>query len=185
MRKILVVVLCGFVLTQCCGCMSILGAIIGHQSGELCAGLAIGAALDFGEDVARGVGEVLADTAKEFEKNSHFNADDGTMALPAVAYTPARMFKVKDRLREMLEQNDWTCNVVKKTTKTGLFTKDRFQETWRCKTDTGDAFDLQICAEQGDDARLIITVPEDSKADKIQITTQIYQWLEIICLGKS
>ncbi len=184
MRKAIWVLFCGSILLVSGGCATILGGIIGYQSAELCAGLAIGAALDFGDDLGRGVGEALADPAKEFQKGASFNADQGSIKLPAIAFTPDRMQKVKARLQDTFTQNGWSANVIEKTAKTGLFRRDRFGEKWRCTTPAGEPFVLQIRVEQGQEAHLTVTLSEESQADRAQVTTQIYDWLEAICTGK-
>jgi len=180
MGRILCWLLLLSVILASSGCGTILGGIIGYQSGELCAGLAIGAAVDFGDDLARTIAESLADMEKEFQQNSEFNAEHGTITLPGVAFTPARMQCVKQKLQEKLKAYNWKYKVVRRTAKKGLFRKDEFHEKWECKDDKERSFDLEICYQQAGDARLTVKVDEDSQADKAAVTSQIYEWLEEI-----
>jgi hypothetical protein len=184
MSKLSLLLLSIVVLFSCSGCATILGGIIGYQSGELCAGLAIGAAVDFGDDVARAIGRALADVEKEFQKNSRFSAAAGTIELPGIAFTADRMQKVKWELKSKFDENGWTYGVVEKTTETGLFRRDRFWEKWKCATADGQGFYLEVCSRQDENTRLTVTVPADSQADKADVTTHIYQWLEEIVAGK-
>ena len=86
----------------CCSCATILGGIIGHQSGELAAGLAIGAAIDFGDDLVRGICYMTADIPKEFQNNSQVNTDEGTIQLPGIAFNADRMRPVTQMLKDKM-----------------------------------------------------------------------------------
>ena len=157
-----------------------LGGIIGHQSGELAAGLAIGAAIDFGDDLVRGICYMTADIPKEFHNNSQVNTDAGTIQLPGIAFNVGRMPRVKRILKDKMSKNGWKHSVVEKTAHTSLFNKDRFSENWNCVTKEGGEFDLKICYRQDEDPCLSIKVGQGSKGDKVAITSQIYDWLEEI-----
>ena len=159
------------------GCATILGGIIGHQSGEACAGIAIGAAIDFGDDVARGISLMLADADKEFQEKSSLNTEEGTICLPAIPFTTKKMVIVKENLQQKMVENGWTSEVVEKTAKTGWFCRDKFHERWRCTTADGEVFELRIDHKQDKAPSLKVTVPEGSSADKATITAQIYKWL--------
>jgi len=63
----------------CSGCATILGGIIGHQSGEAVAGAAIGAAIDFGDDIVNGIGLFLTDKKTRFEQKVSLNSEEGNM----------------------------------------------------------------------------------------------------------
>lgn len=177
------VILCGLLISVacfCCSCATMLGGIIGHQSGELAAGLAIGAAIDFGDDLVRGICYMTADIPKEFQNNSQVNTDAGTIQLPGIAFSAGRMPAVKRKLKGMMSKHGWEFSVVEKTAHTSLFNKDRFSENWNCVTKDGEEFDLKICYKQDEDPCLRIHVGPDSKGDKVAITSQIYGWLEEI-----
>lgn len=180
MRKIILYGLLIGISFYCCSCATILGGIIGHQSGELAAGLAIGAAIDFGDDVVRGICYMTADVPKEFKNNSEICADEGTIRLPGIAFNTERMRPVTKMLKDKMTENGWKYEVAEKTAKTSLFDKDRFSEHWNCVTQKGDAFNLRICYVQDEDPHLRVCVKPDSKVGKRVITSQIYDWLEEI-----
>jgi len=180
MKKVILSVLLILVACFCCSCATILGGIIGHQSGELAAGLAIGAAIDFGDDLVRGVCYMTADIPKEFKNNSQVNAEEGTIQLPGIAFNVGRMPAVKQKLKGKMSENGWKYSVVDKTAKTSLFDKDRYSERWNCVTEEGKEFDLKICYKQDEDAHLTVWARPDSKVDQETITSQIYDWLEEI-----
>ena len=176
-------ILCGLLIVVACYCSScatIVGGIIGHQSGELAAGMAIGAAVDFGDDLVRGVCYMTADVPKEFKNNSQVNADEGTIQLPGIAFNIDRMRPVKEMLKDKMVENGWKYSVTEKTAKTCLFGKDRYSESWNCHTQQGDVFDLKICYKQDEDAHLKVTIGPESTIGRGAITSQIYDWLEEI-----
>ena len=180
MKKI---ILCGLLVAiacYCSSCATVVGGIIGHQSGELAAGLAIGAAIDFGDDLVRGICYMTADVPKEFKNNSEINADEGTIQLPGIAFNIERMRPVKEMLKDRMTENGWKYEVAEKTAKTSLFDKDRYSEKWNCVTKEGQAFELNVCYKQDEDAHLRITPGPDGTAGKGAITSQIYDWLEEI-----
>jgi hypothetical protein len=156
------------------------GGIIGYQSGEMAAGMAIGAAIDFGDDLVRGICYMTADVPKEFKNNSQINADEGTIQLPGIAFNIDRMRPVKAMLKDKITENGWKYEVSEKTANTSLFDKDRYSENWNCVTQEGEAFDLKICYEQDEDAHLRVTIGPESTVGKGAITSQIYDWLEEI-----
>ena len=176
-------ILCGLLIAVACFCSScatIVGGIIGHQSGEMAAGMAIGAAVDFGDDLVRGVCYMTADIPKEFKNNSQLNANEGTIQLPGIAFNIDRMRPAKEMLKDKMVENGWKYSVTEKTAKTCLFGKDRYSENWNCHTQQGDVFDLKICYKQDEDAHLKVTVGPESSVGRRAITSQIYDWLEEI-----
>lgn len=180
MRKMILYGLLIVIACYCSSCATIVGGIIGHQSGELAAGMAIGAAIDFGDDLVRGICYMTADVPKEFKNNSQINADEGTIQLPGIAFNADRMRPVKQMLKDKMSENGWEYKVAEKTAKTSLFDKDRYSENWNCVTQEGEAFDLEICYKQDEDAHLTVWVKPSSTVDKGPITSQIYNWLEEI-----
>jgi hypothetical protein len=180
MKKIILYGLLIVITCYCSSCATMWGGIIGHQSGELAAGMAIGAAIDFGDDLVRGICYMTADVPKEFKNNSQINADEGTIQLPGIAFNIDRMRPVKEKLKDKMSENGWEYKVAKKTADTSLFNKDRYSENWNCVTQGGKAFELKICYKQDEDAHLRVTVGPDSTGGKGTITSKIYDWLEEI-----
>ena len=180
MKKIILYGLLVVIACYCSSCATVVGGIIGHQSGELAAGLAIGAAIDFGDDLVRGICYMTADVPKEFKNNSEINADEGTIQLPGIAFNINRMLPVKEMLKDKMAENAWEYKVAEKNARTSLFGKDRYSENWNCVTQQGQAFELKICYEQDENAHLRVTIEPDSTGGKGAITSQIYNWLEEI-----
>lgn len=117
MRKGLVSAFLIVICLHCNGCATLLGGIIGYQSAELCAGLAIGAAVDFGDDVARGIGQISAKEesfCKENIENTDLNATAGTIKLPITPFNKERVFTIISRLEETLEKNGWSHQILEK-----------------------------------------------------------------------
>ena len=176
----------------CSGCATILGGIIGYQSGELAAGLAIGAAIDFGDDIARGIGQMTADEknfSRDFQKKATLNAPKGEITLPINPFNQQRTMEIAQRLRDTMSDHDWTCQLVEKTTHDHLICADRWNETWNCTTDSGQpfAFKIDFCSDR--DTRFYIR-SVDSCGEQQQppvaltpeqqspISTRIYELLE-------
>ena len=205
-RVLLSLVLAAIVFT-CSGCATILGGIIGYQSGELAAGLAIGAAIDFGDDIARGIGQMTAkekDLQQDFRKKSTFNTNTGEITLPINPFNRQRIMNISDQLRNKFEENNWTCERAEKTVCTPFLGPTRWQEKWSCTTENGDSFVFQICFHSSRNTKFQIcqvsehspqpgpneenapsTPPADSPPQdaKAVITGQIYQWIEQIVTG--
>lgn len=156
------------------GCATILGGIIGHQSGEACAGMAIGAAIDFGGDIARCISQAAANPEKEFQQKSELDVSCGTIELPGNAFTASRMMRVNKGLQDKFVQNGWACNIVEKKAKTGLFCKDDFREKWECATDQNQPFTLELHIKQDEDQKISVQIPDESQADRAAVTSQIY-----------
>ena len=185
MKIVLLTSLLVFLISLTSGCATILGGIIGHQSGETCAGMAIGAAFDFGDGIARGISQTMANPEKEFRQKSEINAKCGTIQLPGNAFTTSRMIRVNKELQDKFMQNGWTCSVIEKSAKTGLFCKDDFKEKWECSTAQNCQFTLNLHVQQDEDQELSVQMPDQSQAERAEITMQIYMWLEEISAGKT
>jgi len=185
----------------CSGCATILGGIIGYQSGELAAGLAIGAAVDFGDDIARGIGQMTANEknfARDFQKKSTFNAQKGEITIPINPFNQKRTMDIASRLQDVIQKNGWTCQQVEKTVHDPLICPDRWTETWHCTTDTGQPFAFKIDFSSDRDTRFRIqsiagcaqktgseAPPNLTQEQTTNITSQLYQWLEQVVISGS
>ena len=181
-RWILFVTVLAGVLCCCSGCATILGGIIGHQSGELAAGLAIGAAVDFGDNIINGVGQMLSDDQKEFRQHAMVDSEAGKITLPRRGFSVDRTKALLSDIQPRFEDAGWTHERIK--LKTGFYvTNYTHSETWRCANSDGQPFELDIKMGWQKDSRLDIQIPPDSKADKSSVTLEIYGWLEDCVLG--
>jgi len=170
----------------CSGCATLLGGIIGYQSGELAAGLAIGAAVDFGGDIARGVGQMTAkenNLYRDFQKKSTFNAQRGEITLPICPFNQKRTMDIAFQLRKKFEENGWTCQQTEKTIRDHLICADHWKETWQCKTAQAEpeqSFELKIDFRSNRDTEIRIKCTDHSTEQTAAVTSQIYKWLEQI-----
>jgi hypothetical protein len=168
---------------QCGGCATILGGIIGYQSAELAAGLAIGAAVDFGDDIARGVGQMAAkkeNFCRDFETKGTLNAKTGEITLPIVPFNQERITTIVDRLQNTLEQNGWSRQITKKCFKRAFLEPLRGHEKWKCTTSEQESFELEIKFNSNHDTTF--RIHECAEEKRIKYTCQLYNWLkEGIC----
>jgi hypothetical protein len=163
---------------HCSGCATLLGGIIGYQSAELCAGLAIGAAVDFGDDVARGIGQMSAKEesfCQEYIENTDLNAAAGTIRLPITPFNKKRVFTIISRLEETLEKNGWSQQIMEKTSRNSWFGSHLYQK-WHCTTPDQRVFDLEIRYNSDRDTELMIL--DCSEENRIEFTNQIYEWMK-------
>jgi hypothetical protein len=186
-----------------------LGGIIGHQSGELAAGLAIGAALEFGDDIVRGISQMGAkdeDLQRDFKTKAAFDMEKGKITLPICPFNQTRVTEITNRLRRQFETNGWACEPTQKTVHQPWFSPDRWKEKWTCATDDGKPFEFQIDFRSNRDTELYIrnvgscdkkappcgqTEPKSTLSAEIAlnqediavITRKIYHWIEAIVLG--
>jgi hypothetical protein len=201
-KSLILSLLLAITLLICSGCGTILGGIIGYQSGELCAGMAIGAAVDFGGDIARGVGQMTAkpkDLVRDFQQKSSLNAPDGRITLPICPFNLKRTMEITRRLQTKFAESGWTFLLIEKTTHDSLFSPKSWQEKWSCADDQQQSFEFRIDFSASSDTEFHIqspyicppkespeegesktTVPELSKDQIAAITRRIYQWIEEI-----
>ncbi len=175
-QAFLAIVLAG--ITFCCsGCATILGGIIGHQSGELAAGLAIGAAVDFGDNIVNGVGQMLADDQKEFRQRAVVDSDAGTIQLPRKGFSVDRTKSLLAKIQPRFEEAGWTYERTRLKT-CFSFSNYVHDETWRCTDASGQPFELDIQMGWKKDSKLKVQIPSGSEAKRSEVTLQIYGWLE-------
>ncbi len=188
----------------CSGCATILGGIIGYQSGEACAGMAIGAAVDFSGDIARGIGQMSADQKdlmRDFKKKSSVNGPEGQITLPICPFNLNRTMTIAGRLQDKFKENGWTCQLKEKTTHDNWFNPRRWEEKWTCTDDQQQPFEFRIdfCSSRDTEFHIQSTSccpskesPEQGEGESqpaaadlspeqtAAITGRIYQWIEEI-----
>lgn len=166
----------------CSGCATIVGAVIGHQSGEMLAGAAIGAAVDFGDDIAVALGQTFGDEHKQLQEKATLDSEKGCIGLPRSAFSVNKLEKLIILLQKKLEQNSWAYTVTKKKVSKGRIL---LSETWNCQTADNIIFDLMISYKKNHDPTLKITPTQEHTGKKGEITIQIYQWLKDISAAES
>ena len=164
----------------CSGCATILGGIIGYQSGELAAGLAIGAALDFGGDIVNGVGQLLTDKEVRFEQKVSLDTEEGKIEFAKSDFSAEKMERLMRKLEKKFEQNGWSYTMVQKKRHTG---RTLLSEKWRSKDGDGKEFELSILRERHKDTQISIEPADEDALSRHAITVQIYNWLKEAAIG--
>jgi uncharacterized protein YceK len=178
---------CIFILTACLcccsGCATILGGIIGHQSGETCAGMAIGAAVDFGGCVINGIGGLFTDREKEIQQKTILDSEKGRITLPKNAFSVDRTKKLLKSLEDKLVQDGWDCQTT--MMKSEYRPKYQLQQRWTCQKAGSQTFDFYMQLDTNQDQKFRVEVPPGSEVNRSQMTITIYTWLEEIIAGKT
>jgi len=168
------------VALQCSGCATILGGIIGYQSAELCAGLAIGAAVDFGDDIARGIGQMTAkeeNFCRDFNENAAMNANSGQITLPINPFNRQRIATLVADLQVTFEKNGWSRQLIEKNSqKPFIIGSECRYEKWACSTAEQETFELEISFKSDRDT--IFRILDCSEEKRLAVTNQLYQWLQ-------
>jgi len=164
----------------CSGCATILGGIIGYQSGELVAGAAIGAALDFGGDIANGIGQLLTDKEVRFEQKVALDTEEGKIEFSKSDFSVKKMERLIRKLEKKFEQNGWSYTMVQKKRLTG---RTLLSEKWLCKDSDGDEFTLSVLREKCKDTHISIEPPDKDAIRRHEITISIYNWLKEAAIG--
>ncbi|MBC8469420.1 MAG: hypothetical protein H8D56_08100 [Planctomycetes bacterium] len=175
----LCVVLFGYLC--CSGCATILGGIIGYQSGELVAGAAIGAALDFGGDIANGIGQLLTDKEVRFEQTVSLDSEKGKIEFAKSDFSPGKMEKLMRKLEKKFERNRWSYTMVHKKRRTG---RTLLSEKWACRDSDGNEFELSILQEKCKDAHIMIEPADENAHTRHALTIEVYNWLKEAAIGQ-
>ena len=166
----------------CSGCATILGGIIGYQSGELVAGAAIGAALDFGDDIVNGIGQLLTDKEVRFEQKVTLDSEEGKIEFAKSDFSAEKMERLMRKLEKKFKQNGWSYTMVQKKRLTG---RTLLSEKWRCKDGDGNEFELSILREKCKDTQILIEPTDEDVLSRNAITIKVYNWLKEAVIGPS
>ena len=159
----------------CSGCATILGGIIGHQSGELVAGAAIGAAIDFGGDIANGIGYLLTDKETRFEQKVSLDSEEGKIEFAKSDFSADKMERLMRKLEKKFEQNGWSHTMVQKKRLQG---RTLLSEKWHCMDINGNEFELSILRERCKNTQILIEPANEDALSKNAITIEIYNLLK-------
>jgi len=173
MRKILLTLFLTAITLYISGCATILGGIIGHQSGEKYAGAAIGAGIDFGPGIVSGIGRMTANPDKAI-KHARIDSQKGQITLPEWAFSSKQLEVLTRQLQNIFQENQWTGNLEEKKREVG---RTVFQEKWQCKTKNGIEFEMTVLKEKRKRPKISIKVPADNRSKQSEITIQIFDWL--------
>ena len=173
MRKILLTLFLTAITLYTSGCAAIVGGVIGHQSGEAVAGAAIGAGLDLGPDIVRGIGQMIANPEKDI-KNARIDSQQGQIILPEAVFTSKRLESLTRQLQNIFQENQWTASLGEKKSGVGCTV---FQEKWQCKTKDGVGFEMTVIRKKHKKPEISIKVPANDRSKQSEITIQIFDWL--------
>ena len=174
-RKVLMWTVALFVCLYCSGCATILGGIIGYQSNEMWAGAAIGAALDFGGDIANGLGQMLTDKETRFEQKVSLDSEQGTIEFARSDFSTEKVEDMMRSLEGKFGQNGWSYSLVEKKVSTGRIL---LSEKWKCKDAGGGEFELNLLHEKCKPVKISIEQVGQTPINRGVTTIQIYEWLK-------
>ncbi len=180
MHKVMFFVVLVLMLFCVSGCATLVGGIIGHQSGEAVAGAIIGAGFDFGGGIIDGIGGLLTAPEKRFEQKTSLDSTTGTITLARNEYSVEKIEKMTAGLAAKLEENGWSRTVMEKKVQTG---KTLFFEKWKCKNADGQEITLSILKEKCKDTQVTIEASEESTVNRDAFTVDVYTWLKDTLLG--
>ncbi len=166
-KKVLISLVLAIIPCGLTGCATILGGIIGYQSGELAAGMAIGAAVDFGDDIVRGIGQMGAkekDLRQDFLKKSTLDTKAGKITLPINPFNEERIFTLTQQLRKKFQENGWTCQQTEKTACWSWSFENSRTEKWSC-TANEQPFEFKVDFNSSRDTRFTVS-PIDGCREK-------------------
>lgn len=160
---------------SCCGCATLLGGIIGYQSGELAAGIAIGAAVDYGGDVADGISYLLTDKETRFEQKVSLDSEQGTIKFAKSDFSASRLDKMMCELGKKFEENSWSYSLCEKKKRAGEIL---FLEKWLCNDGCGNEFHLCLSQQKRKDGQVLVEQANEGEFDRSAVTVQIHDWLK-------
>jgi len=137
--------------------------IIGHQSGEVCAGMAIGAAIDFGDDIAKAIGEAFGD------KTVNVYSDLGYVRIDAKT---ADKKCLKQKLEKRFAEASWTILNKESTLQTDKIKSCKYY----CQTSDGRNFTLEFFTEKKQDLRIYIKTADENNELQTLLTSQVGLW---------
>ena len=153
------------------GCATIVGGIIGHQSGEAVAGAAIGAAFDFGDDVVGTIGAVFK--GKEEQEKIKIYSDS---AYIRVDRSIAGRRNVTKKLQKKFDDVSWHWGEGSRQSTD----KEVSQTAYQCRTAEGKEFTLQFFDEKRQDLRIYVKTPGEDREFAGMLTSQIGIWMSEI-----
>ncbi len=176
LRTILILSVSVIICISTTGCATILGGIIGYQSGELLAGAAIGAAVDFGGDIVNAVGGVIEGDPNK-KRKVITNTQQGYIRLQGSGCDHKR---IPEKLQQKLTDNGYRLHKAEQVTYFKSSTTDMATYNWACISPTNTKFGLEIITEKNQDTRIYIKLDEQDAPAKGMITSQISESLRQI-----
>ena len=162
----------GALMVGSSGCATILGGIIGHQSGEMCAGMAIGAAVDIVGGLMGQQHEKERKEAAEEAKAVTVYSDMGYIRAGKCLTGQELERKLKDKFAAM----SWECRELQDTHTQG----DVSTKMYSCRTQQGKVFEMELFREKCEDMRIYVRTPEGDDELRGLITSQVGLWVSEI-----
>ncbi len=175
MRRIMLFAVLVLAVFSAGGCATLIGGIIGHQSGEAVAGAIIGAGIDFGGGIIDGIGGLLTPAQKRFEQKSSLDSATGRITLARGEYPVDKVEKMTAALAVKLEENGWSRTMMEKKIQTG---NTLFFEKWQCNNADAQEFTLSVLRERHKDTQVTIETSEESTVNKDAVSVDVYAWLK-------
>jgi len=183
MKKILLIALSMLMAMNCSGCATLLGGIIGYQSGEAVAGAAIGAAIDIAGGISnsnkekeRKLERKEREKEEELERKESINiyTEEGYIRVGSIS-TQGRNFG--DSLKNRFDSLGWKYT---ETTDTEARETRVIKRVIECTTTDNKEFTLELLREDNQDLLVFIKPDEPNTEFQSMITSQIGIWIRDI-----
>ena len=153
------------------GCAPILGGIIGHQSNEAVAGVVIGVALEYGDDIVTALfpkprsQKGRAPIMMVYSDLGYIRVDRGL----------ARCRTLAQKLEKSFANHSWQIS------ETAAKQRRNITEIfYRSRTADGIEFGVEFFQERGQDLRIYVRTDDKSDERRGMLTSQIGNWIREI-----
>lgn len=168
MKKFFLAVILTTITVSSSGCATIIGGIIGYQSGEAVAGAAIGAAIDIVSHISE------AEKEKQKKENVKIFPDMGYLRIDN---RTAQNRNLTDKLLEKFQTLGWQYNEIKSDSADGNAISSRI---WQCRAADSREFTLEVFNEKSQDLRIYVRPSQENPEFKSMLTSQIGFWVQEI-----
>ncbi len=181
MKKLILAVVLILVAFNCSGCMTILGGIIGYQSGEAVAGAAIGAGIDITFGVISRIHQKEEEKKQqEKEKEREIERKEAIKIYPEEGYIRVGSISAEgkiygDELKRKFDNIGWQYSEVSKER-----SNDISKRVFSCKTSDNKEFTLELMRETNQDLLIFIKPAEPNKEFQSMATSQVGIWIREI-----
>ncbi|MBN1974780.1 MAG: hypothetical protein JW787_14160 [Sedimentisphaerales bacterium] len=168
---------------HCTGCATIVGGIIGYQSGEAVAGAAIGAAIDITGAIISNIEHKEEEQKREIQEKEReikrkeaikIYAEEGYIRVGSISAT-GKMYG--EELKRKFDNIGWQyTEVTEKPSREDALTKRVFQ----CQTTDDKKFTLELLREKNQDLLVFIKPAEANKELQSMVTSQVGIWVREI-----
>ncbi len=170
----------GALMVGSSGCATILGGIIGNQSGEMCAGLAIGAIVDTvtgAIESGHEKGHERENRQGQAEREEQVRAKDSVTIYSDAGYIRVDRQRGGEELEKKLKEKFATASWVCADETGGYGDKDVSRDSYKCSTKQHKEFEMEFFREEGEDLRIYVRVPDEDEEMRGMITSQVGLWV--------